>query len=73
MTGNKDALSDEIGAFRRTSVILLALFGLGFIAAGYGIVRLGLRPITGATRRLADIREGRAERLEGDFPARSAR
>lgn len=68
VTGNKDALSDEIGAFRRTSVFLLTLFGLGFIAASYGIVRLGLRPITGATRRLADIREGRAERLEGDFP-----
>lgn len=68
VTGNKDALAEEIAAFRRASVILLALFGLGFIVAGYGIVRLGLRPISGATRRLADIRDGRAERLDGEFP-----
>jgi len=68
VTGNKDELDGEISAFRQTLVFLLALFGLGFVAASYAIVRFGLMPISGATQRLADIREGRAERLDGDFP-----
>ncbi|MEC9342472.1 MAG: ATP-binding protein [Pseudomonadota bacterium] len=68
ITGNRDELSEEIALFQRQLIALLALFGLGFIIASFVIVRVGLRPISGATRRLADIREGRAERLEGDFP-----
>ena len=69
VTGNKAELVDEIATFRRTLIALLALFGLGFVAASYWIVRIGLKPISGATALLADIREGRAERLEGSFPA----
>ncbi len=68
VSGNRSELEDEIGAFRRTLVILLSLFALGFVVASFVIVRIGLAPITGATRRLADIREGRAERLDGSFP-----
>ncbi len=68
ITGNKDELADEVADFQRRLVALLALFGLGFVVASFVIVRVGLRPISGATRRLADIREGRAERLEGNFP-----
>ena len=45
------------------------VFGLGFVLASFFIVRIGLRPITGATRSLGDIREGRADRLEGSFPS----
>ncbi|MCB1462489.1 MAG: histidine kinase [Nitratireductor sp.] len=68
ITGNKAELAEEIADFQRRLVALLALFGLGFVVASFVIVRVGLRPISGATRRLADIREGRAERLEGEFP-----
>jgi signal transduction histidine kinase len=69
VTGDRGELEGEISAFRRTLVALLALFALGFVLASFVIVRIGLAPISGATRRLADIRDGRAERLEGRFPA----
>jgi signal transduction histidine kinase len=69
VTGNRGEISDEIASFTRTMVLLLLVFGLGFVLASFVIVRIGLRPITGATRSLADIREGRADRLEGSFPS----
>lgn len=68
VTGDRGEISEEIGGFTRTMVLLLALFGLGFVLASFVIVTIGLRPVSEATRRLADIREGRAERLEGMFP-----
>jgi signal transduction histidine kinase len=68
VSGNRSEIAEETDAFVRRLILLLGLFAIGFVAASYGIVTLGLRPITGATRRLADIREGRAQRLEGVFP-----
>jgi signal transduction histidine kinase len=68
VTGNHSEIAEETDAFVRRLILLLGVFAIGFVAAGYGIVTLGLRPITGATRRLADIREGRARKLDGDFP-----
>ncbi len=68
VTGNRGELDTEINTFTQTLIFLLALFGLGFVLASFVIVRIGLQPITGATRSLVDIREGRAERLEGKFP-----
>lgn len=68
VTGNRSGLIGEISAFTSTMILLLALFGLGFVLASFVIVRIGLEPIAGATRLLADIREGRADRLEGEFP-----
>ncbi|MCU0791165.1 MAG: histidine kinase, partial [Nitratireductor sp.] len=67
-TGNKGEITEEITSFTRTMVLLLAIFGLGFVLASFVIVRIGLAPITGATRSLGAIREGRAQRLEGSFP-----
>jgi signal transduction histidine kinase len=68
ITGNTGELDGEIASFRRVLILLLAAAGIGFVAASYLIVRVGLGPISEATRRLADIRDGRAERLEGKFP-----
>ena len=68
VTGNRSELSDEISTFTNTMILLLSVLGLGFVLASFVIVRFGLLPIAGATQRLGDIREGRAERLEGDFP-----
>jgi len=69
ITGNRDEIVEEISIFRRTLVLLLSLFGLGFVLASYAIVRIGLNPIRAATARLSEIRDGRAERLEGQFPS----
>jgi signal transduction histidine kinase len=68
VTGNRGDLDEEISGFARTMVALLALFGLGMVLASFIIVRIGLWPINGATLQLSEIREGRAERLEGRFP-----
>lgn len=68
VTGNRQEIDQEIAAFIQRLVMLLATFALGLVVASYGVVRLGLRPISGATQRLADIRDGRAEKLEGRFP-----
>lgn len=69
VTGNRSELSGEVTSFTSTMIVLLALFGLGFIIASFVIVTIGLRPVSRASRRLSDIREGRAERLEGRFPS----
>ncbi len=69
VTGNRSELSGEVASFTRTMIVLLALFGLGFVIASFVIVTIGLRPVSRASRRLSDIREGRAERLEGRFPS----
>lgn len=68
VTGNRSELSDEVSAFTGQLTLLLSLFALGFVAASFGIVSFGLRPIKLATRRLADIRDGRANRIEGTYP-----
>jgi signal transduction histidine kinase len=48
------------------SVVVLAA---GLVAAMILQVRLGLAPLNRVSRSLAAIREGRADRLEGQFPA----
>lgn len=68
VTGNQGEVAAEISGFTQTMVLLLALFGLGFVVASFVIVNVGLRPVSVATRKLADIREGRADALEGRFP-----
>lgn len=69
VTGNQDEVEAEIWSFIQTLFGLLVLFGVGFVAASYFIVLYGLRPIRGAVERLGDIRDGRAERIEGEYPA----
>lgn len=68
ITGNSSEVEAEVADFIRQLLIMLTLFAVGFILVTFFIVRLGLAPLSRATRRLADIREGRAERLEGNFP-----
>jgi len=57
-----------IGAFNITLLWSLGVLGAGLIAAIFLQVRFGLAPLQGIRRALADVRDGRAERLAGDFP-----
>lgn len=68
-TGNRSEIEAETTGFLQALFAALGVLGVGFVAASYAIVRIGLRPISGATRRLADIRDGVAERIEGEYPA----
>ena len=57
-----------IGAFNITLLWSLGVLGVGLIAAIFLQVRFGLLPLQRIRQALADVRDGRAERLAGDFP-----
>jgi signal transduction histidine kinase len=58
----------SIRNFILAAVTLLSILILGTIFAVYAQVRLGLRPLFDLGRRIADVREGRAASVEGDYP-----
>jgi signal transduction histidine kinase len=68
VSGNFDELSDEVTAFQQALVASLVLLGVGLLLAVFLQVRFGLRPFKAMEKGLADIREGRKEQLEGEFP-----
>jgi signal transduction histidine kinase len=53
----------------RTVAMVMSLFALVLMAAGYLHVRRGLAALDRLRVRLGEVREGRAERLGGDYPA----
>ncbi len=67
-TGNLAVLNKSISEFRQRLIILLGIFGIGLIVTSFAIVRFGLKPIRQATSQLAQIRDGKAKRIEGSFP-----
>jgi signal transduction histidine kinase len=69
VAGNQDFVEARIDEFRLPLVMALALAGLGLVGATFVQVRYGLKPLEAIERGLADIRSGRAQRLEGDLPA----
>jgi signal transduction histidine kinase len=69
VAGNFDELRAEEVAFQRTLAAMLSGLGLGLLAAIVVQVRYGLRPLRAMQERLTQIREGKAERLESDYPS----
>ena len=69
VAGNFDELRQEVQAFRHTLFAILALLGAGLLAAIFVQVKFGLRPLRKMQEGLTAIREGKAERLDGSFPA----
>jgi len=68
ITGNKSAVDEEVSSFIDRILLFLGLFGVSLVLASYFLVRIGLRPLKQATDVLAQIREGKADRLTGKFP-----
>jgi len=58
----------SIRNFILIAVMLLLILLLGLIFAVYAQVRLGLRPLFDLGSRIADVREGRAVSVEGEYP-----
>lgn len=69
MAGNFDELKDEADAFRQTLYVVLFLLGLGLVVAILAQTRYGLRPLGRLEEAVSAIREGRAEKLEGEYPS----
>ncbi len=67
-TGNMGVLDADISRFSQRLILFLTIFGIGLIATSMAIVRFGLKPIRFATSQLADIRNGKTDRIKGDFP-----
>ncbi len=65
-------IQDNINSFSWRAATLLAPFVLVLVAAVFLQVRFGLAPIFRMREAVADVREGRSQRLEGDAPAELA-
>ena len=58
----------DVASFNTTLLWSIAILGAGLIGAMVLQVRWGLAPLDQVSKSLANIREGRADKLEGPFP-----
>ena len=72
VAGDISETEENIVLFNRTLRWSIAVFSLGLITAMLIQVRVGLMPLRAVSEALARIREGRARRLEGEFPSEIA-
>jgi signal transduction histidine kinase len=72
VAGDLAEVDAERAAFNGTLIWSFALLGLGLVAAIFLQVRVGLLPLRRLKDSLARIRDGKAQRLEGDFPSEIA-
>jgi signal transduction histidine kinase len=68
IAGDRAEIRQEMRRFNETLAWSLGVLGLGLVAAVLLQVRYGLLPLRRLGRSLADIRLGRANRLEGPYP-----
>lgn len=70
--GNNTEFEGEIRSFAVRTITLLGVFGIGAVAINMMIILYGLSPLDRIRQALSDIRDGRSEALEGDFPSELA-
>ena len=68
VAGNTLDIEAAVSRFNQTLLLFFVLFGTGTIVATFFVIRIGLLPLSAATDALQDVREGRREKLEGDYP-----
>jgi signal transduction histidine kinase len=68
VAGDASEIDDETRSFDRVISATFAALTLALLLTTILQVRFGLAPLTRISQRLAAIRSGRAERLEGEFP-----
>ncbi len=66
--GNLNEVKQEVADFRNRLYAYLGIFGLGSILINAAIILFGLRPLDHVRHTLADIREGRSNRVDTDLP-----
>ncbi len=69
VTGDNAEVEAAVAEFTALLAAALSLLGLGLVAATFVQIRFSLRPLRVIRRRLAAIRSGEAELLDGDLPA----
>ncbi len=60
--------AEPVSRFNRMLAVALGILALGMAAAAWMLVGFGLRPLAQLRQRLAALREGRADRIEDEFP-----
>ncbi|WP_322996382.1 ATP-binding protein [Castellaniella sp.] len=65
---DRDLWAEPISRFNRMLGVSLGVLVLGMLIAAWLQVSYGLRPLVRLRRSLADLREGRAQGIEGAFP-----
>jgi signal transduction histidine kinase len=72
VAGDASEIDEETHNFNRTIVITFTGLTMALLLTTALQVRFGLAPLTRISESLADIRSGRAERLQGEFPVEIA-
>ncbi|HDZ72465.1 MAG TPA: histidine kinase [Aurantimonas coralicida] len=67
--GNAGVVVADVADFNRTLVYYLGAVGVGTILVNVLAILAGLSPLGAVRRSLTNVRAGKAERLEGRFPA----
>lgn len=68
VTGNLAVVDEQNADFSRSLHMALAVFGFGSLMLNGLAILYGLKPLDRARAALGKVRDGEAERLEGDFP-----
>ena len=66
--GSLSSVEEDIDAFDRTLMFYLGTVGLGTVLVNVIVLLVALRPLGRVRESLADVREGRSERLRTGFP-----
>lgn len=61
-------LHKQVGAFRRSLWTWLGAMALLLVAAQWALLRWGLRPLRRVAQEIRSLQDGRAERIEGQYP-----
>lgn len=69
VAGDKAEMEADIQSFNSTVFTAMVGLGAGILIALLIQVRFGLRPLEGVRRALAQIRSGKATKLDGQFPS----
>lgn len=68
VAANAEELEEDIASFSRALIATLFLLAAVFLLVAMAQVRFGLKPLSHISEALADVRSGKAERLEGRYP-----
>jgi signal transduction histidine kinase len=68
VAGDAAEIDRDLSEFTRLLIAALGVLGLGLLIATFFQVRFGLRPLRAIRQKLAEIRSGEAEKLEGEIP-----
>lgn len=68
VAGDPSEIEVQTEAFRVSVIWALAILGAALVITTFFQVRFGLRPLRSIRQQIAEIRAGRATRLDGEFP-----